>query len=363
MLQSGGCRRSGFERERIHDGTPSPPTDDDRELLMRIRKVSSAAGKGFPILLVLLAFSTTFGLIVGIFVPTDWHIPTLIVVAMPFTALAAWRVFLLLRTHSQNQAALIKWARATEKETAEFRRVVEKLYEGVTRIEGRAHSDEVRMRQVGQLAKKAAETGEELLLKASVSGINTDPGCNVRPEVSVLSSGGKAIGRLAAAVRADPERHKKLGQALAWGSGRNKEQDLAVALVGTANLAEFVANRGYATHQLTPGVDSALRLTPPPIALVIEEAVFRNGPWSGTDRPQGTALLEELRRTCEVAKSRGISVYLVKSSGSQRIYTRYIRELAEYSFPSAEFSEPWASEMAFGLMGELQEYAERNPEE
>lgn len=234
--------------------------------------------------------------------------------------------------------------------------------EGASRLEARAHNDEMRMRHVGQLAKKAAEAGEKVskLYETAQNGIQGSGRAEARPATSAVKvlSTNKAIGRLAAAVGDDRERAEKLHQALDFATSREKNGLSSVAVIGTSRLACYLTERGTVSSALMPGYSVTQLIATPAPVLVIEERAFLNGPWFGADSPQGSRQFDEIRELCGEALSRGIAVYVVRALGQSNIYSKSIRDLG-YVFPSTEFEEPWAIGAELGLMQDLQEYATR----
>lgn len=319
---------------------------------------------------VLVAAGLAGALVLGAWIPSRWHIPMAMVIGVLAMAATSFKLNGLWRIQrnrvNRDLGNLRDELAQSQRILSDLRQLAITTNEGLARLEARAHNDEVRIRQVAQLAKKAAEHAEFLATRAEAApagGNRNFP--QSRPEVSQVrpTSGTKHIGRLAASVSPDSDRSRKIHQAIEYGNSQDSTTPVA-AVIGTQRLATFLEMQGTIPELLVPGYAVSRLTALAPVTVVVEEAAFGEGAWFGANSSHGTVLFEELCEIARVAKLRGIPIYVIRARRRTDVYSAEIRQLCDYSFPSQEFKIEWGVDADLGIMRHLQNYAvpEKNME-
>ena len=321
-------------------------------------------------------YAVVVALVLGLVIPVSWQIPVIIVsialplllIAVPFERMLARRrkVSMALSRNSSEQVDRLTLQRSRDNQAIasmvqEVSDSIKKLDDKLARLEGRAHTEEMRIRGVGQLAKKAADNSEALLARSlelqKIEDLANEEMARPESSVVVTALGPKPIGRLAAAVAPDPSRSAKLLRAMNYKRRVSGDGPLPIAVVGTPSLISYLWDNSYAPESLYPSLSEAQIRRSKASMLLIEGRAFSKGPWYGAEGPAGTTLFEEIRETCMLAKDRKIPVYFIDSLKRPNVYTTRLREMSSLVFPADEFDEGWMNGVNVGIMGELQQYA------
>jgi hypothetical protein len=233
--------------------------------------------------------------------------------------------------------------------------------------------NEARVRHVGQLVKtmgldvKLSQKQLEELLKQGtenearvrhigqlVKGQDSKASTYVPLALRNPSGGFNSIGRLAAAVKSDTSRSRRILEAVDSSSTFSGGQR-TVGIVGTPSLQNFLRpniETCFYLPSLCVAQDAQFR----PTTLLIEERAFLGGVWSGALSSSGLALYDELCQIVDAVVSRDGSVYFLRNAGSADINTQDLKDRSIVIDSQSDFTAEWSEGLQLRFLDELKSY-------
>lgn len=175
------------------------------------------------------------------------------------------------------------------------------------------------------------------------------------PAAAAAAQGGRAIGRLAAAVEVDHQRQDRIHRYLGapptapWG-GR-----VIYSIVGQ-ELDRHLGD-AHALEPLRPSTIAAQIAVGNGTALVLDDRAFTAGIWYGADSAVGTLLANEVLQALAACRSAGTPVYFVRTRRESNIYTPAYEAASDVVFSGSSSMGEWAEDYKFGLLGSLETFA------
>ncbi|MET4096690.1 hypothetical protein [Arthrobacter sp. UYCu712] len=172
------------------------------------------------------------------------------------------------------------------------------------------------------------------------------------------ASGGRAIGRLAAAVTDDGDRQAKILGYLGapptapWG-GR-----IVYAIAGQ-DLHQYLGD-AHALESLRPSTIAAQLANGSGSALILDDSAFTAGIWFGADSAAGTLLANEILQALAECRSQGMPVYFVRTRRGADIYTTDFEAASDVVFSDRSSMDGWTEDYTFGLLNSLETFAKMN---
>ncbi len=178
------------------------------------------------------------------------------------------------------------------------------------------------------------------------------------PASPAAPASGRAIGRLAAAVKDDGDRQAKILGYLGapptapWG-GR-----IVYAIAGQ-DLHRYLGD-AHALESLRPSTVAAQIANGRGSALVLDDSAFTTGIWFGADSAAGTLLANEILRAMAECRSQGMPVYFVRTRREADIYTMDFEAASDVVFSDRSTMDAWTEDYKFGLLDSLESFAKMN---
>ena len=179
-----------------------------------------------------------------------------------------------------------------------------------------------------------------------------------KPASPPAPASGRAIGRLAAAVKDDGDRQAKILGYLGapptapWG-GR-----IIYAIAGQ-DLHQYLGD-AHALESLRPSTIAAQIANGSGSALILDDSAFTAGIWFGADSAAGTLLANEILRALAECRSQGMPVYFVRTRREADIYTTDFEAASDVVFSDRSSMDEWTEDYRFGLLNSLETFAKMN---
>jgi hypothetical protein len=179
-----------------------------------------------------------------------------------------------------------------------------------------------------------------------------------KPASPAAPASGRAVGRLAAAVKDDGDRQAKILGYLGapptapWG-GR------IVYVIAGQDLHQYLG-AAHAVECLRPSTIAAQIANGSGSALILEDSAFTAGIWFGADSAAGTLLANEILRALAECRSQGMPAYFVRTRREADTYTTEFEAASDVVFSDRSSMEEWTEDYNFGLLNSLQTFAKTN---
>lgn len=164
------------------------------------------------------------------------------------------------------------------------------------------------------------------------------------------------IGRQAADVAIDTERHIRLDQAIGARFGSDSVDRRRLAIIGTKSLFSTLSG-GYVLESVHPSTARAQLSVLDASALIIDQNGLSQGPWGGVQSAGETHLANELFWLIDYMRGKDVPVYFVPSSASPDVYTFHIMSKATLIIGDDTDYQEWGEDLRLPLIDSLNAYA------